>query len=162
AVVISAGLLFILSRIGPLNNYMVSQFGPLADWYSNNQDSFLRWLLYFSPYSRILEFLAGCFVGHLFLLCRARGYGLYPAGWSSFIAISAVVLILITHVIIFVPWTVGLPNWVQQFHMNFGYAIGVMVLLFCVASTSSGVERFLASRVVVLGGNISYSIYLLH
>lgn len=161
-VVVGAGFIFILSRTFSLNSDVVAGFGPLADWYTNHQDSFLRWLLYFSPYGRIMEFLAGCLVGHLFLLCRARGYGLYPVSWSSALTTLAVAVIAGTHVIILMPAVVRLPPWFVALHMNFGYTMGIMLLLFCVASAPSGLQRFLSSRPVVLGGDISYSIYLLH
>src|SRR5204863_3036131 len=43
------------------------QFAPRAD---NFGVSFYRWLLYFSPYSRIFEFIGGCLTCQLFLLAR--------------------------------------------------------------------------------------------
>jgi peptidoglycan/LPS O-acetylase OafA/YrhL len=65
--VVAVGLIVTVGRFAdPINEFAVSQFGAIADkarW----QDSFLRWLLSFSPYSRIFEFLLGCICAAIYL-----------------------------------------------------------------------------------------------
>ena len=39
----------------PINDFAVERFGDVADVRLHWQDSFLRWLLYFSPYSRVFH-----------------------------------------------------------------------------------------------------------
>ena len=50
-----------------INDFSIKLFGPLADFTSNNQDSFYRWLVYFSPDSRITEFMMGCLTAAIYM-----------------------------------------------------------------------------------------------
>jgi peptidoglycan/LPS O-acetylase OafA/YrhL len=144
-----------------INAFALRSGGPVAD-ISNSQDSIYRWIFYFSPYTRILEFIAGCLTAHVYMLSRDSQHALYSLKWSNLIAFSAVGILLLLHVMIMLPDMFGLPTWVQRTHMNFGYALGTMLLIYCLASSPSWPERFLSSRLLVIGGGMSYSIYLLH
>lgn len=53
-----------------LNVWGIAHFGPIAD-VAKFQDSFIRWVFYFSPYARITEFLLGCLTCHFFIKKRA-------------------------------------------------------------------------------------------
>src|SRR6202451_2265689 len=45
------------NRTDQINAWAVAHFGPVADVRERPQDSFVRWLLYFSPYLRLGEFV---------------------------------------------------------------------------------------------------------
>src|SRR5262249_51178595 len=45
-------------------------FPQFASFRHNFGDSFYRWFLYFSPYSRMFEFVGGCLTAQAFLLAR--------------------------------------------------------------------------------------------
>ena len=48
------------SRAGELDAWAEHYFGISAGQSYTTQDDFIRWLLYFSPYLRIGEFVLGC------------------------------------------------------------------------------------------------------
>jgi len=54
-------------------------------------------------------------------------------------------------------------HWlIQQLHQNFGFAPSMAVLIFCCARYTNSVVSLLSEKWIVLGGEASYSIYLLH
>src|SRR5215469_4485022 len=63
---IAAGTLRIMAAafggIDAIDRFGGNQFGPVATLAHGAQDSFFRWLVYFSPYARVPEFLLGCVV----------------------------------------------------------------------------------------------------
>ena len=137
------------------------KYGPVAA-HDNWQDSFARWRIYFSPYSRILEFIGGCFMAQLYLWTQRPGAPRLGRRGAEAATAASVLVVVMLHLAIMMPGSFGLPDWVLWLHMNFGYALGVMPLLYLVATYRTVVERFLSLRWMVVGGNMSYSIYLLH
>jgi len=55
-----------------INGWAVNRFGPIADMSTDQSNSYVRWLLYLSPYVRIGEFVLGCLIGELYLQLRSR------------------------------------------------------------------------------------------
>src|SRR6202035_4735360 len=55
-----------------IDSWAIGRYGPIAGQVNGYQDSFVRWLLYFSPYLRIGEFILGCLTAQLFLQTRDR------------------------------------------------------------------------------------------
>ena len=58
-------------RTDQINAWAVAHFGPVADVGERPQDSFVRWLLYFSPYLRLGEFVLGALVAQLYAQLRS-------------------------------------------------------------------------------------------
>jgi hypothetical protein len=58
------------NRTDQINAWAVAHFGPVADVGERPQDSFVRWLLYFSPYLRLGEFVLGALVAQLYAQLR--------------------------------------------------------------------------------------------
>jgi peptidoglycan/LPS O-acetylase OafA/YrhL len=50
-----------------IDGWATDRFGPIAGLANGNQDSFFRWLMYFSPYLRIGEFILGCLVAQIYI-----------------------------------------------------------------------------------------------
>jgi peptidoglycan/LPS O-acetylase OafA/YrhL len=156
-----ASLALVVSLVFAVNviqDFGVWLSGPTA---ATQQDGFFRWLLYFSPYVRVLEFGLGCLCASLFISLKAptereQRFGLW-------LTIAAIFGIGCLHYIMF-----GLHSghWLLQvvraLHMNFGFAPLMAVLIFCCARYQNGIARFVSSKWIVLGGEASYSIYLLH
>src|SRR5580658_2392414 len=65
---IAAGL---YNRTDRINAWAVAHFGPVADIGEQPQDNFVRWLLYFSPYLRLGEFVLGALAAQLFAQLRS-------------------------------------------------------------------------------------------
>ena len=124
------------------------------------QDTFFRWLLYFSPYLRIGEFVLGCLTAQLFLHLRdrrpveGRERWLGPA-LAALAALTVPIVLLLTYGPAPVPFFVALQY-------NFGLAPTAAVLIFAATRYGGTVGRVLSSRAIVALGEATYSMYLLH
>ena len=128
----------------------------------NFQDSFFRWLFYFSPYVRVAEFLTGCLVAQLFLelqdrpvtrsewWCGQLASWLAAAGLAAFGYFSRV------------GWPPSLAGMGGLLSQNFGCAPEIAVLIFCAARYDTVFSRWTGSMWLVALGETSYSIYLVH
>lgn len=142
-----------------LSHLMVSIYGPVADIHS--KDGFVRWLIYHSPYLRLTEFLLGAFVAEIYFNCSATQPTTKEQGCGFIITIFSIISILICHYYFTHPYwdTIGLASHLQE---CFGYAPEFAILIFCCARYKNIITEFLSTRFILLGGEISYSIYLLH
>jgi peptidoglycan/LPS O-acetylase OafA/YrhL len=124
---------------------------------------FHRWLFYYSPYVRILEFVIGCLTAHLYMqlsdrpvTARERFLGRIVLS-ASLAALALIGLFRLTD---------SLPPELSHFMnflvLNFGCAVPIASLLFCISRYDSAVGRMLAARPLVQMGEISYSIYGVH
>lgn len=50
----------------------------------------------------------------------------------------------------------------QQLYLNYGYAPAMALLVTCCSRYQNSIVEFLSGKWIVIGGEISYSIYLLH
>ncbi len=141
---------------GEINQFGISHFGDIADVSTHHQDSFFRWLVYFSPYSRLFEFLLGCLVAsiHLKLINVAPSKQEQAFGLAGLVAALAGLAAM--HYVMF-----GLARFIE-YHQSFGYAPLVAIVIFCCVRYRNAIVDALASRPMVIGGDASYSIYLLH
>jgi len=145
-----------------INSFAISIFGPLADINQNFNDSFFRWFIYYSPYTRISEFLLGCLVAEIYNQTVAvlpsqkeQWFGLLSAGF-------AIISIIILHY-----FMINIPTW-DKFNLFanlqqcFGFAPSFAILIYCCSRYRNSITRILSHPLFVLGGETSYSIYLLH
>jgi len=122
--------------------------------------SFHRWLFYYSPYFRVLEFVLGCLTAQLYIQladrrvsdseCRVGAVLL----WGAILVLAAIGIVYVVG---------GLPPRVDRYYRlllpNFGCAVPIAIVIFCVSRYPGLVTRLLASRPAVRLGDISYSIY---
>jgi peptidoglycan/LPS O-acetylase OafA/YrhL len=144
-------------NVDAINGFGRDTFGPIAESGPYGQSSFFRWLLYFSPYSRISEFLLGCLVASLYL--NRSESGETSGLWLT----SLAVLLLASSYFAFF----GLDRfpWFHNFgilHMSFGLAPGIALLIYCCAHYENPVTRALEAPWLVICGEASYSLYLWH
>lgn len=131
-------------------------------------NSFYRWFLYFSPYSRIFEFLAGCLTCQLYLLLRCNPVALRRLNFELLSWLPAGLILGIVGLCQIVgghqPWLTdqSLPSFFLALHMNFLLAPFCCALIFALALGRSTLSRILSTGVAVLLGEISYSTYLGH
>jgi peptidoglycan/LPS O-acetylase OafA/YrhL len=144
---------------GRLDAWAADHYGRPATVAAGWQDSFLRWLLLFSPYIRIGEFLLGCLTAQLYLVLDGYRHQSreFLIGRIA-LAVSIVSIVLLTYFM----YSPGWSSFFLRLNMNFGLAPSIAVLIFCVARYDTGVSRLLSCRPLVILGNASYSIYLLH
>jgi peptidoglycan/LPS O-acetylase OafA/YrhL len=141
-----------------LLTYGIETYGPVG---ADPQDSFYRWLMYFSPYARLFEFLLGCLCASIFVTLSAPSKTEERMGlWLTYFAL---LVIAVLHWLMF-----GFESgamWhrvVQGLHMNFGFAPFIALLIFCCARYRNGFSGFMAAPTLILCGEASYSLYLLH
>jgi peptidoglycan/LPS O-acetylase OafA/YrhL len=141
-----------------IDSWAVERYGAIAGMANGYQDSFVRWIEYFSPYLRIGEFGLGCLTAQLYLQLRehpvtareqAIGRHLLPIGLIG------------VPLVIFLTYIYQAP---LLFHMRNNYALAptIALILFGAARYETTISRFLRSRPLVALGEASYSIYLLH
>lgn len=162
SVLVISSIAIIAFMITPINQFAISTFGQLADVNTHMQDSFYRWLIYFSPYSRISEFMIGCITAAIYLQYihhiptpKEEYYGLVTL-------IGALTGLIILHYFIFNAPKIADISWIIYLHMCFGFALPIAVIIFCCARYNNKISRFVSNRLFIIGGNISYSIYMLH
>jgi peptidoglycan/LPS O-acetylase OafA/YrhL len=158
AVWITAATL-LYDHLPQLNTWAINRYGQIADISSGVQDSFFRWLLYFSPYLRLGEFVLGCLVAQLYLVLLDRPAA--PA--ESRIGVAALTVGLAS--IPALTYLMYSPNgwlFLRKLNFNFGLAIPVAIIVFCLARYRSPVSRMMGWRPFIVLGEASYSIYLLH
>lgn len=115
-----------------------------------------RWLLYLSPYGRIGEFWIGCLVGRFYSVTVGRTPELRERRLANLLAWSCLpALFLFTTL-------VGQNALVDQLHLNVGLAPICGVLIYCLARYPSNLQRLLGNRLLVLLGESSYCLFLLH
>jgi peptidoglycan/LPS O-acetylase OafA/YrhL len=132
------------------------------DW----ANSFLRWLLYVSPYFRLLEFVAGALTCQIYLLLR-KNAGTVSRRWCEVLGWAGVawIAVALSHI----PLTNLLPPsagpyivLLNHLNLNFLLAPGCCILILALAVGRSSLQAGLAVPTIVRLGEISYSIYLAH
>jgi peptidoglycan/LPS O-acetylase OafA/YrhL len=153
----------------PINNFAIERFGAVADIGSHWQDSFLRWLVSFSPYSRIFEFILGCLAAAIYMDWVDRTPTDKEERCGLYVLATAIVTAGFLHVFFFTPSILPAQSAVQILHahlswlnLSFGFAPPIAIIIFCCARYKSALARLLSKKRVILCGEASYSIYLLH
>lgn len=118
----------------------------------------MLWYAYHSPYCHIFAFLAGCMTARLYLHLHDRLVGRREA-----IAAHCIAALCIA----FVPFSVwqswgDFDEFLNFIHANFWNVPAAVGLVFYVARYDSSLNRLLSSPLAVVGGEASYSIYLMH
>ena len=128
-------------------------------------NSFVRWLLYISPYVHLPEFIAGCLACQLFLLLRRTGTAASDriAEPLSWIGVTYMIAALVA---LYGAWYGGYGgaflDFINFLHRNFLVAPACCLLLLSLALGGSSIGRVLAHPFPKYLGEISYSIYLGH
>jgi peptidoglycan/LPS O-acetylase OafA/YrhL len=146
-------------RSPQIDAWAVARFGPIAA-IQDEQNSFVRWLLYLSPYLRIGEFVLGVITAQLYVALRGRAVTRREnaAGGVAFLAAAVSVL-----AIQYLAYGQSAPPTIfHKMDMNFALGPSVALLVFCAARYRNAASRLLTSRPAVALGEASYSIYLVH
>jgi peptidoglycan/LPS O-acetylase OafA/YrhL len=146
-------------RTPQIDAWAVGHYGPIAG-VQNHEDSFVRWLLYASPYLRIGEFVLGAITAQLYIALQRRDVTRREntLGGAMFWA-AALSVLLVTYL----EYSPDVPMTIfRKMNMNFALAPSVALLVLCAARYQSAASRLLTSRPAVALGEASYSIYLVH
>jgi len=152
-------------RAADINVWAVARYGPIAEMREPQdvfaaQDSYVRWLLYFSPYLRMGEFVLGSLVAQLYVQLR----GGKPSGREN--AVGTIVFLAAAASTIAITYLMYAPdvglNIFRKMYMNFALAPSAALLVFCAARYRNVFSRLLTTRPALVLGDASYSIYLVH
>ena len=143
-----------------IDGWAASHFGPPAALADGYQDSFIRWLLYFSPYLRIGEFILGCLVAQLYILLREISVSGAEQAAGKVLLIVAVLSVPAVTYLTYTP--AGGSPFLHSLQSNFALAPSAALILFCAGRYENVITRVLSNRRVVALGEASYSIYLIH
>ncbi|HYH66510.1 MAG TPA: acyltransferase [Urbifossiella sp.] len=123
------------------------------------------WKIYLCPYIRFGEFLMGAIVGQ-YVLATARPV---PAGrrwWAGAAALaSATAVLLVGNARILSPDLFGAaptPRWLHVAATNVLYAPLCLVVIYQLATLPCAATRVMGCRPMVLLGEMSYCMYLVH
>jgi peptidoglycan/LPS O-acetylase OafA/YrhL len=162
-VVIGSAIIAASLNASALNQFGIERFGAIGDSSVQMQYSMFRWLVYFSPYSRIFEFLLGCICASIFMTLKERKVSSKEEQLGFVALLATIVVTAVIHWVMFGP--ANKPNdpcVITQFHMCFGFAPSMVIIIFCCARYNNIISRTLSSWPLVLCGEASYSLYLLH
>jgi peptidoglycan/LPS O-acetylase OafA/YrhL len=136
----------------------------MGDQFGQFDYSAMRWFFYCSPYVRVLEFILGCLTAQLYGLLAERKATKREAVFGTFLIVgSVVVLLAFAFTYVANPFGPFIAQYSNILMLNFGFAVPVAVLIFCVSRyKSSAVAAFLSAPLMVLLGELSYSIYTVH
>ena len=149
-----AGYLIFL-RIPP-EAYAYADWGFSRGW----------WKLYLCPYMRFGEFLIGALAGQYFLLRADRPPATGARWWAGAAILTAATVLLVgVNFRVMLPRVFGadpLPHAVQMASYNVLYAPLCAAIIYQLAALPSLAQRALGCRPMVVLGEMSYCLYLLH
>ena len=143
-----------------LDAWAIHHFGPIAGMREHPDDCFVRWLLYFSPYLRIGEFILGTLVAQFYGQLQMRKVTAVENAFGNLVFAIAAASVLVVSYLSYGPG-VGM-NVFEKMDMNFALAPSAALLIFCAARYRSSVSWVLNTRAAIALGDASYSIYLIH
>ena len=128
------------------------------------EHSVYRWLFYYSPYGRVFEFILGCLTAQIYAVLAARPVSPREERWGRILLNASLVFLFgFAFVFLFEPFGDKVAVYVDFLKQNFGCAVGLAVLIFCVSRyRSSAVALMLSTPLMVWLGDLSFSIYAVH
>jgi peptidoglycan/LPS O-acetylase OafA/YrhL len=122
------------------------------------------WLFYYSPYGRVFEFILGCLTAQIFAIFSQHPVSAREERWGRVVVYAALVfLVAFALVYLFRPFGPEVAKYIELLKLNFGCAVAIAALIFCVSRyRSSTVALVLSTPLMVLLGDLSFSIYAVH
>jgi peptidoglycan/LPS O-acetylase OafA/YrhL len=122
------------------------------------------WLFYYSPYGRVFEFILGCLTAQIYAIFSQHPVSAREERWGRIVVGAALVfLVAFALVYLFRPFGGEVAKYTELLKLNFGCAVAIAALIFCVSRyRSSTVALMLSTPLMVLLGDLSFSIYAVH
>ncbi|HYH68821.1 MAG TPA: acyltransferase [Urbifossiella sp.] len=158
AVVFAAYLVagYLVFRRIPPEAFDAANFGMSRGW----------WKLYLCPYMRFGEFLIGALAGQYFLLRADRPPTTGAKWWTGAGILTATTVLLVGgNFVLLRADQFGLPKtplWLEMATQNVLYAPLCATIIYQLAALPSVAQRALGCRPMVVLGEMSYCLYLLH
>jgi peptidoglycan/LPS O-acetylase OafA/YrhL len=131
---------------------------------SGTDHSVFWWLFYYSPYGRVFEFILGCLTAQIFAIFSQHPVSAREERWGRVIVYAALIfLVAFALVYLLRPFGPKAAIYAELLKLNFGCAVAIAALIFCVSRyRSSTVALMLSTPLMVLLGDLSFSIYAVH
>jgi peptidoglycan/LPS O-acetylase OafA/YrhL len=138
--------------------------GPYLHDLGDANHSVFRWFFYYSPYVRVLEFVLGCLAAQIYVLLKKHPVSPNEARLGRYLLVASLLaLIACALIYVFEPFGPIVMKYVNILKLNYLCAIPIATLLFCVSRyQSSPVAAFLGTPLMVVFGDLSYSMYTVH
>jgi peptidoglycan/LPS O-acetylase OafA/YrhL len=122
------------------------------------------WLFYYSPYGRVFEFILGCLTAQIYAIFSQHPVSAREARWGRIVVNAALAfLVAFALVYLFRPFGPEAAKYTELLKLNFGCAVAIAALIFCVSRyRSSAVALMLSTPLMVVLGDLSFSIYAVH
>jgi peptidoglycan/LPS O-acetylase OafA/YrhL len=157
---------YLLPTLSLAQDYIPNYIPPEG----NFQNSFYFWLFYFSPYVRVFEFLMGCMTAHAFLLTKDQPVSSTEQRYANLVLCVALLTLAILGLLYLNVFDIARVNalggllytYVNHLYLNFLCAPTIAFIMFYVARYDSWFTRMMSLPFLIVLGDTSYSIYLLH
>ena len=147
----TALVIFIYQHEPHLDTWATKHYGAIAGLAHGTQDSFFRWLMYFSPYLRIGEFILGCLISQLYILLQHKSPGAKERFLGRILLVLGVLSVpIMTYLMYHGHWA-----FIRMLNFNFGLAPSVAIILFCSARYDTLFSRLLDGGAVTALGEAS-------
>ena len=161
-IVFFAFMFFALKGVIALSKDTITPYDWYTLWtggYTQIPSVFTSWMQYFSPLVRFLEFCTGCLAAQLFRTLMHRPVGRIEKTTGILgILLSVAGLFYLTRELTYDPTLKTL----HQISLNYLFAPFFAIVVFCTARYPSVLTKWLDKPSIVMLGELSYSIYLLH
>jgi peptidoglycan/LPS O-acetylase OafA/YrhL len=156
-----ASVCWAATNLDAINAFGVDHYGDIAR--SGGADGFSFWLMYLSPFPHLFDFALGSLTAALFIALSQRpvsGRENWLGRWGLAFAIGSILIVFV--LLFFLPARLPGQHAQAVLQIYFGFTPFIALLLFCCTRYPSRVSATLSRPWIVLGGEISYSIYMLH
>jgi peptidoglycan/LPS O-acetylase OafA/YrhL len=131
---------------------------------SGSEHTVFWWLFYYSPYSRVFEFILGCLTAQIYAIFSQRPASAREERWGR-VVLGAALLFLLAFALVYLfrPFGGKVAQYTELLKLNFGCGVAIAALIFCVSRyRSSAVATMLSTPLMVQLGDLSFSIYAVH
>ena len=169
SLLITAGLVstfaFVMMGLAAAHRHAISDFAEkyMSDRL-NEKSTFIWWLFYYSPYCRVFEFILGCLTAQLYACLSDRKISTGEGQLGRYLLASSLLFLFgFALAFTFRPFGPAVASFMEILKLNFGCAVAIAVLIFCVSRyRDSTVALWLSTPLMVYLGDLSYSIYTVH
>jgi peptidoglycan/LPS O-acetylase OafA/YrhL len=167
-IAISVAIVLALGLKAPLiEKAAEAAYGPIA---LTMPDAYFLWLVYFSPFIRVMEFILGCLIAAAYINLRDRPVSDQEHRWASIgLGISCGIIFYLQwffyvkhHEFVLTNETISHADVIAAFSYCYGMAPFIGIIVFCCARYKNVMSNFLSIPNIVICGEASYSLYMLH
>ena len=140
SILITAGamsaIVFVAFLYGDTQRVGIETFAAerMNDHFGNSDHSVFWWFFYYSPYSRVFEFVLGCFTAQVYSLLSVRPITPREVRIGRYLLCGSLMyLVSFSLVYLLRPFGSTSSEYIAFLRLNYGSAIPIAVVIFCVS-----------------------------